>query len=384
VSDKITVLLVDDQLIIAESVKHIISREANIDFHWCQDPTEALNMAITIKPHVILQDLIMPEIDGLMLVKYFRAHLATKDIPIIVLSIKEDPEIKASAFMEGANDYMVKLPDKEEFLARIRYHSRAYRAFLERNDAFQKLEESQNALKKEIDEAANYVQSLLPKPFKSNHIEADFRLVPSTVLAGDILGYQMIDQDHFAFYLIDVCGHGVGAALLSSSIINRLREKSVFDFLNPAHVLEGLNRLYQVDEQNNLFFSIWYGVYCISEKTLTYANAGHPPVVIRHGNTISKLTPSGVMVGVMPETSYENTRVQIDLPSRLYLFSDGVFEYVLKDGHASNLPDFISYLKTFPAESIPQDFERVSKFARGERSTFALADDFSIIIVDFS
>ena len=98
-------------------------------------------MANEFAPTVILQDLVMPDIDGLMLVRFFRANAATRDIPLIVLSTKEEPKTKAEAFACGANDYLVKLPDKIELLARIRYHSKGYIGLLERNDAYRALED---------------------------------------------------------------------------------------------------------------------------------------------------------------------------------------------------------------------------------------------------
>src|SRR6185312_5036354 len=126
----------------------------------------ALDEAARIKPTVILQDLVMPDIDGLTLVKNFRANEGTKEIPMIVLSTKEDPAVKAEAFALGANDYIVKLPDRLELLARIRYHSKGYINLLQRNEAFEALEESQRRLAGEIKQAANYVRSLLPEKLR--------------------------------------------------------------------------------------------------------------------------------------------------------------------------------------------------------------------------
>ena len=143
---KITVLLVDDQPMIAEAVRRALSSEDDIEFHYCQDPTKAIKFASDINSTVILQDLVMPEIDGLMMVRYFRVNKATAKIPIIVLSTKEDATIKSEAFQLGANDYMVKLPEKIEMIARLRYHSRAYINELERDEAFRALEESRTKL----------------------------------------------------------------------------------------------------------------------------------------------------------------------------------------------------------------------------------------------
>src|SRR6516162_5248823 len=142
----VTVLLVGDQALVGEAVRRMPAAETDIQFHFCQDPARAIETANAVQPTVILQDLVMPEIDGLQLVKFFRANKATRDTPMIVLSSKEEPVVKAQAFALGANDYLVKLPDKIELLARIRYHSRAYRNFLERNEAFRALRESQQQL----------------------------------------------------------------------------------------------------------------------------------------------------------------------------------------------------------------------------------------------
>ncbi|UVL41505.1 diguanylate cyclase [Pseudomonas sp. B21-040] len=140
------VLLVDDQAMIGEAVRRGLSNEDNIDFHFCADPHQAIAQAIRIKPTVILQDLVMPGLDGLSLVREYRNHPATKDIPIIVLSTKEDPLIKSAAFAAGANDYLVKLPDNIELVARIRYHSRSYMTLLQRDAAYRALRVSQQQL----------------------------------------------------------------------------------------------------------------------------------------------------------------------------------------------------------------------------------------------
>ena len=140
------VLLVDDQALVAEAVRRMLAGESGIDFHYCADASAALQLAVRIRPTVILQDLVMPEVNGLTLVQRYRATVETRDIPIIVLSTKEDPAVKKQAFVMGANDYLVKLPDKLELVARLRYHSKAYLNQLRRDEAFRALRESQQQL----------------------------------------------------------------------------------------------------------------------------------------------------------------------------------------------------------------------------------------------
>lgn len=135
----VNVLVVDDQPIVVESIRRLLASEADIEIHACHDPTLALSVAAELKPTVILQDLIMPEVEGLMLVKFFRAHPITKETPVVVLSSKDDAKTKAAAFESGANDYLVKLPDPVELAARLRYHSQAYCNLIKRNEAEQTL-----------------------------------------------------------------------------------------------------------------------------------------------------------------------------------------------------------------------------------------------------
>lgn len=142
----VSVLLVDDQAIIGEAVRRMLTQEAGVTFHYCGDANEAVEMAERIQPTVILQDLVMPGVDGLVLVSQYRSNPKLRDLPIIVLSSKEDPKIKSQAFAIGANDYLVKLPDVVELIARIRYHSRAYLALKQRDLANQALRLSRQQL----------------------------------------------------------------------------------------------------------------------------------------------------------------------------------------------------------------------------------------------
>lgn len=145
------VLVVDDQPIVIESIRRLLEAEADIELHACYDPTMALSTAAELRPSVILQDLVMPDVDGLMLVKFLRAHPATKETPIIVLSSQDDAKTKAEAFAVGANDYLVKLPDPIELIARLRYHSQAYYNLLKRDEAEQTLVHNK-VLEKRVEE----------------------------------------------------------------------------------------------------------------------------------------------------------------------------------------------------------------------------------------
>src|SRR6202790_1434665 len=145
-TEKILVLLVDDQAIVAEGVRRMLATDPAIAFHYVSDPQQAIESAIKVGPTVILQDLVMPGVNGLDLLRDYRNNPLTRAIPVIVLSSKDEPAIKQTAFESGANDYMVKLPHRIELLARVRLHSEAYIHELQRQRAFQALEASQREL----------------------------------------------------------------------------------------------------------------------------------------------------------------------------------------------------------------------------------------------
>jgi class 3 adenylate cyclase/DNA-binding NarL/FixJ family response regulator len=165
--DQITVLLIDDQSIIGEAIRRMLAPEPDIIFHYCNDPTQALEVAEQCRPTVILQDLVMPQMDGLLLVRFWRAKDAiTCNTPLIVLSSKEEPTIKVKAFELGANDYLVKLPDQMELVARIRYHSKAYTNFLKRQEA-------EGLFKAEIMRQAAYIEQVGKVTTAASDVERD-------------------------------------------------------------------------------------------------------------------------------------------------------------------------------------------------------------------
>jgi CheY-like chemotaxis protein len=138
--------------------------------------------------------------DGLEVVKSLRAHPATSEIPLIVLSSKEEPEIKSKAFALGANDYLVKFPDKLELVTRIRYFSNAYIDHLQRREAFAALRKSEKALRRSnafirqvfgrylSDEV---VEKLLEEPDNLN-LGGELRKV--AILMADLRGFTVLSE----------------------------------------------------------------------------------------------------------------------------------------------------------------------------------------------
>ncbi|MCE2881407.1 MAG: response regulator [Planctomycetaceae bacterium] len=146
ISQPYTVLVVDDQPLIAEAVRRILAEDPSADVQSCTRAAEALARAVALRPAVILQDLAMPDGDGLELVERYAWQAELAETAVIVLSATQDPVTKAEAFSRGAEDYIEKLPPRQEFLARVQHHAAAARALRERNAATRALERKEAEL----------------------------------------------------------------------------------------------------------------------------------------------------------------------------------------------------------------------------------------------
>ncbi len=166
----------------------------------------------------------------------------------------------------------------------------------------QQLVETQEKLRHEFSDAAKYVRLMLPSPI-SGEETIDWQFLPSTHLGGDGLGYRRIDDDLIAFYVLDVTGHGLGSALLAVTALELLRNPAAqLDYSRPSVVIERLNRTFQMKDHGGKFFSVWYGVYSRSARTITYANAGHPPALFaaRGRKKLEKVSAGGSVLGIFP------------------------------------------------------------------------------------
>jgi two-component system, chemotaxis family, response regulator WspR len=216
-SQTIIVLLVDDQMMVSEAVRRALLGHAGVEFHYCSDPRDALETVKKVRPTVILQDLVMPGVNGLDLVRQYRADPETEGIPIIVLSTKEEATVKRDAFLSGANDYLVKLPDTIELLARIRYHSKAFLTQIQRDEAFRALRQSQKELLEtniELQRLTNVdgLTGLSNKRYCNEYMETEWN---HAIRARSSVSVLMIDIDNFKLYN-DSYGHLAGDEVLKA------------------------------------------------------------------------------------------------------------------------------------------------------------------------
>ena len=255
---------------------------------------------------------------------------------------------------------------------------------LELIDLQQQLIRSQTKLEEEVNAAADYVQSLLPQRM-DDEVLTDWAFVSSSRLGGDLFGYHWLDTQKLAIYLFDVCGHGVGASLLSVSVFDVLRREALpnTDFERPGHVLAELNEAFPMERHDGRFFTIWYGVYDVGRRTLRYANGGHPPAVIcNDGKPPILLHESSMMVGAVPDASFGESTARIEPGTRLYLFSDGSFEAESVHGDYLGMDDFVKMIVE------AQQLERgralnVWDAVRRWQGRDEPQDDFSLLEIEF-
>jgi serine phosphatase RsbU (regulator of sigma subunit) len=241
-------------------------------------------------------------------------------------------------------------------------------------------------LDRDIRKASDYVASLLPAPIASGPVRTAWRFVPSAQLGGDAFGYYWLDPGTFVFYLVDVSGHGVGAAMHSVTVLNVLRQRALpgVDFKNPAAVLASLNDRFPSDSHGGLYFTMWYGVYRTEDRTLTFGSAGHGPAFLVPDDK-SDTKPLGVpalMIGLLPAQGYDVQHATVPEGSTLFLFSDGAYEIVTKTDDRWELSNFLPLLKE-PAVPGLSEPDRVYQAVKKAAALGPLEDDFSLVAVTF-
>jgi sigma-B regulation protein RsbU (phosphoserine phosphatase) len=238
--------------------------------------------------------------------------------------------------------------------------------------------ESQRIVNQQMDEALAYVTSLLP-PEMSEKVRASYQFIPSSTLGGDSFGFHWIEEGLLAVYLLDVCGHGVGSALLSVSAMNVLKTQTLpdTDFREPARVLSALNRTFTMEKNGGMFFTIWYGVLDVPSGKIRFSAAGHPPaVIVRNGQPPLPLGSPGLPIGTFEDATFETREAFIPQDAHLYVFSDGIYEIRKPDDTMGTYEQFLETLKNAPST------EEVIQIVREKQASTNFDDDVSVIRID--
>ena len=286
-----------------------------------------------LEPAVIICDWVLPGgIAGIDICHRIKRNPQSSTTAFLMMTSHTDSSKRIEAIEAGADDLLFKPVDMTELIARVRSGMRMHQLN-------QDLKAQTRRLEAELSEAATYVTSLLPADTTEDDddetgVSITSHFISSQELGGDCFDHYWIDPDYLVMYLLDVSGHGLGAALLSMSVLNVLRSQSLpnVNFYRPESVLRGLNETFQMDSQNDKYFTIWYGLYNRITHELSYSSAGHPPAILVNPTTdtraieLTQLRTSGLPIGMMPDATYQWKRCHVSSDSRLYIFSDGIYE----------------------------------------------------------
>lgn len=379
------ILVVDDQPTNRDVLVKRLHRNG-LQTSVAENGAVALSMVETGAFDLVLLDIMMPVLDGYETLVRLKSNEATRHIPVIMISALDELESVIRCVEAGAEDYLPKPFDPTLLRARISACLEKKSLRDKEQNYLHQILQTQKRLTHELEEAEEYLRSLFPEPVAAP-LQVTWKHQSCSELGGDALGYHWIDKSHLAMYVLDVCGHGVGASLLSATAINVLRSGSlpVSDMRQPAQVLGTLNNMFLIEQQNNRFFTIWYGVYNIETRTLTYGGAGHPAALLFTPSeprpNLHRLKSTGAIIGIIEGMDYEQLTCSVPEGSHLIVLTDGCFEVIHGDGSIMDA----EVLDQFLIDHIQDDDMAESWFleCQQRRGDTTLDDDFTLLRIRF-
>ncbi|HUW40034.1 MAG TPA: SpoIIE family protein phosphatase [Rectinemataceae bacterium] len=410
------ILVVDDNLVNREILARHLERQGH-SVRAAADGASALDLLESEAFDIVILDVMMPGLNGYQILERIRADERLGDLYIIVISSLADTQSIARCIQLGAEDYLPR--EFEPVILKARIESCLEKKNLKEEQALyvSALVEAQERLRAELRGGAAYVRSLLPARISVPGLRTDWMFIPSASLGGDVFGYHRIRepgcdevpaepsppepsppepdqaegaavQGPLALYLIDVSGHGIESALFSVTLMNLLKTQVLpgADFGDPASVLARLSASFRMEEQNYLYFTAWYGVWDPASGELTFASAGSPPavLVLPGGGTI-ELETGGVIVGLDSKATYRTDSMTIPRGSRLYLFSDGIYEFRDRAERIFGLESFVALLSSRVATTVPgvSGLDGILHDVQARSAKTRFQDDVSIMEFDF-
>ncbi len=303
----------------------------------------------------------------------------------------------------GADDFLVKTFSREELRVRVRAGERVVN--LERGLACRnrelatinaKLKQAYERIENDLKMAAWMQANLLPSV--SPHtlgVRSEWRFRPSSYVAGDILNIFPIDRHRVAFYVLDVAGHGVPAAMLSVTISKLLTPDSAggsplkrfnpatqtYDVVEPGEAVAELNRRFQTNDDQ--YFTMIYGLLDTQRLTLNFSQAGHPhPLLIRGGDEVRTLGEGGPPVGILPEAEFDSIEVQLQPGDRLLLYSDGVTDCTSPGGEIFGEERLLRYLSSSSSKPLGELLAGLEAAMETWRSIGEFEDDISLLALE--
>jgi sigma-B regulation protein RsbU (phosphoserine phosphatase) len=262
-----------------------------------------------------------------------------------------------------------------------------------RREAEGRLQRTTERLEQDLRLAARVQQALLPPAeMQLEHVRIARAFHPCADLAGDAMGVVPLLDGQLGLYLLDVSGHGVGAALLSFTLTHLLSSTMPGTLLveatgragtvvPPARVAERLNRQFPMDRTRQ-YFTFVYGVLDRDQTRFRYVMAGHPtPVLVPKGGPVVPLPGRGLPIGMIEEATYDDETATLGPGDRLYFYTDGVIEALDAAEQEFGYPRLVAEIERLRTVPLRVGLDRLAEIVRnwsGDR----LRDDVSLLAVE--
>jgi sigma-B regulation protein RsbU (phosphoserine phosphatase) len=259
------------------------------------------------------------------------------------------------------------------------------------------LEQANDRMTRDLDAAAKVQQSLLPSAGREfPGFDFAWEYLPCDELAGDFLNFFQLDEDHVALYVVDVSGHGVASSLLSVTI-GRLMTPLVSSssllvqddgqggrkIIAPAQVAYELNRRFQMEEQNELFFTMLYGVLQRSTLEFRFVSAGNDPIVHVSDDRLPRMVEvNNMAIGWVEEMEYEEGKIDLKPGDRLYVYSDGVPEAMDADLNEFTMRQMMEIIELGQHQSVAESVRLLCESVERWSAKNGPKDDVSILGVE--
>jgi sigma-B regulation protein RsbU (phosphoserine phosphatase) len=326
------VLVVDDNEMNRDMLARRLAR-IGMKTDTAEDGNSGLDKILSNKYDLVMLDIMMPDIDGIEVLKRVREFYSKSELPIIMATAKDEGADLAEALSLGANDYVTKPLDFQVVRARVEN-------VLGYTQAVSALTSANERMSKDLEAAARVQQSLLPdEQVDIDGAEFMWYYRPCDELAGDGLNLFRCDDEHVAMYVLDVSGHGVAASLLSVSVTHHVSQMvgtpdadvqcalTGDKVVSPAWLTSRLNQQFPMQSTGRHYFTFVYGVLNVKTRQFCFVSAGSPgPLVVHADGTSEVHDVPAVPVGMFPDSEYEDTVIQLQAGDRLYLHSDGLYE----------------------------------------------------------
>ncbi len=374
--EKRRVLVIDDDLAINHSLMFVLNEEG-FEVLSAFDGEEGFEKVKKFDPDVVLLDVMMPKMDGFQVCQAVRNDNSTMGIPVIMLTAVTDRDNMMKGLNCGATDFVKKPFDIPELIARVR--SNANLRWLQRS-----LEEKQREIEKDLEMARIFQRSLLPSKFPEDRgLKFNAYYLPSSKVGGDLYDIIDIDEKHIGILIADLSGHGVHAAILVS-MLKALMSTYARDFRSPARVIGILNDMLSDIMPEAAYATVFYAVIDLSDKSMVYTIAGHPPpLVYRKGDNRAEFLSGGnFFVGMNKGEEFKEDRFQLNIGDRLFLYTDGLIELFNPSGEIFGTKRLF---KIF-SENVILSIEEMNGVIISEMDKFrngvAIGDDVAILTME--